>query len=112
MTQRQGKVIPAGDFGLTRAAAAERAAFLGKGGACRAVDGAVDAAARGKLRVGGGDDGVDLHFGNIVADKLYGHGKNHLAENKCIIIYKRKNALSIISRGQNECNKGLLRQKP
>ena len=69
----RGKAEAWRDLGLARLAAAEKRAGLAQLRACRAVDGAVDAAAAEKCFIGGVDDGVDIEPGNVALD---GDGHN------------------------------------
>ena len=68
-----GQVIGGGDFGIAGPAAAQSAAFRQKLRPGGSVDGAVHSAAAQQGFLGGVDDGVHLHFGDIVSDDGKGH---------------------------------------
>ena len=63
------QVPSSGAHGLARWAAADGTAFGHDGRSAGSVNGAVDAAAAGKLRVGRIDDRVDVLLGDVTANK-------------------------------------------
>ena len=69
-----GQAIAAGQLGLARLAAAQRAAFGQQPRPGRAVDGAVHTAAAQQRGPGRVDDGVYGKAGDVVPDDLNGHG--------------------------------------
>ena len=84
MTWRAGSAPARGDHGLARRAAGPRrarmrAALLEDGGAARAMDGAVDAAAAQEAGVGGVDDGVDALAREVATRDLQPPGADRRA---------------------------------
>ena len=69
-----GQVEAPGRLGLAGLAAAQRLAGCLQPRPCRAVDGPVHAPAARQRGVGGVDDGVHGHFGDVVANDLQRHG--------------------------------------
>ncbi len=69
-----GQVVSPGDLGLAGFAAVQRAALLQQPRAGGAVDGAVHAPAAQQRLVGGVDDGVNLHAGDVISHDFQRHG--------------------------------------
>ena len=66
------------DFGLSGGTAAQRTALHEQPGPCGAVNGAVHTPSAQQAPVGGVDNGVHLHGGNVAFDKEKGHQKHLL----------------------------------
>jgi hypothetical protein len=69
-----GKAVTAGDFCLTGQTAAKVPAFLQKFRAGSGMDGTVHTASSQQGGIGRVDDGIAVHFCNIVSDNLQRHG--------------------------------------
>ena len=67
------QIVAGCDLGISRFAAAERHAFGEQSRSCRTVNGTVDTASSQKGRIRGVDDGVNLHFGDILSDEQKRH---------------------------------------
>ena len=68
-----GQTISIGNFGLSRPASAQGTALSQQPRPGGAVDGAVYASAPQQALVGGVDDGVNLHGGDVVSHNVQGH---------------------------------------
>ena len=74
-----GQPVALRDPGAPGLAAAQCPAFLQQLGAGGAMDTAVDAAAAQKRRIGRVDDGVHVHFRDVIPDDLKGHRATRLS---------------------------------
>lgn len=73
-----GQAIALGELGLSRFAAAQGAALGQQLRPCGTVDGAVHATAAQQALLGGVDDGVHFHGGDIISHNMQGHGATSL----------------------------------